>query len=155
MSADDTSSPAADAAALDVLLADAALGPVRRLVPDLSTMKWAMSLARRPRNTAGRFGELGAEVGRIMTGTSTVAPSRGDRRFTDVAWTENPLLKRLARLYLAGSHTAQQLVTDAELDWRDRKRVGSSSRTSCRRPRPATCPWSTRPRPRLPSTRQA
>ena len=43
-----------------------------------------------------------SEAGRVLTGTSTVAPHRGDRRFTDVAWTENPLLKRLVQLYLAG-----------------------------------------------------
>ena len=68
-------------------------------------------------------GGLGAEAGRVLTGTSTVAPHRGDRRFTDVAWTENPLLKRLVQLYLAGGHTAEQLLIDADLDPRDRKRV--------------------------------
>jgi hypothetical protein len=33
------------AAPLDVLLVDAALGPVRRFLPDLSTAKWALPLA--------------------------------------------------------------------------------------------------------------
>jgi polyhydroxyalkanoate synthase len=112
-----------DATAFDVLLTDAALGPVRRLVPNLSTAKWAVSLARHPRTTGRRFGQLGAEVGRIMTGTSTTEPRRGDRRFTDVAWKENPLLRRLAHVYLAGSQTAEQLVGDADLAPRDRKRV--------------------------------
>ena len=102
---------------------DAALGPLHRFLPDMSTAKWAVSLARRPGTTARRLGELGAEAGRILTGTSTLAPHRGDRRFTDVAWTENPLLKRLVQLYLAGSHTAEQLVIDADLDPRDRERV--------------------------------
>ncbi len=111
------------AAPLDVLLVDAALGPLHRFLPDLSTAKWAVSLARQPDITARRLGELGAEAGRILRGTSTVAPLRRDRRFTDVAWTENPLLKRLVQLYLAGSHTAEQLVTDADLDARDRERV--------------------------------
>jgi polyhydroxyalkanoate synthase len=114
---------AESAAPLDVLLVDAALGPVRRFVPDLSTAKWAASLARKPDVTARRLGELGAEAGRILTGTSTLAPRRGDRRFTDVAWTENPLLKRLVQLYLAGSHTAEQLVIEADLDPHERKRV--------------------------------
>ena len=112
-----------DTAPLDVLLVDAALGPVRRFVPDVSTAKWAVSLVRRPRTTARRLGELGAEAGRILTGTSTLAPHRGDRRFTDVAWTENPPLKRLVQLYLAASRTAEQLAIDADLDPRDRKRV--------------------------------
>ncbi len=108
---------------LDVLLVDAALGPLHRFLPDMSTAKWAVSLARKPDITAQRLGELGAEAGRIVTGSSTVAPHRGDRRFTDVAWTENPLLKRLVQLYLAGRHTAEQLVIDADLDTRDRERV--------------------------------
>jgi polyhydroxyalkanoate synthase len=114
---------AESAAPLDVLLVDAALGPVGRFLPDMSTAKWAISLARKPDITARRLGELGAEAGRVLTGTSTVAPHRGDRRFTDVAWTENPLLKRLVQLYLAGGHTAELLVIDADLDPRDRTRV--------------------------------
>jgi len=114
---------AESAAPLDTLLVDAALGPVRRFVPDLSTVKWAASLACQPDLTARRLAGLGAEAGRVLTGTSTVAPHRGDRRFTDVAWTENPLLRRLVQLYLAGGHTAEQLVTDADLNARDGKRV--------------------------------
>jgi polyhydroxyalkanoate synthase subunit PhaC len=110
-------------APLDALLVDAALGPFRRFVPDLSTAKWAVSLSRQPEVTARRLGELGAEAGRILTGSSTVAPERRDRRFTDVAWAENPLLKRLVQLYLAGGHTAEQLVIDADLQPRDRERV--------------------------------
>lgn len=108
---------------LDVLLVDGALGPVRRFAPDLSTAKWAVSLARQPGLTARRLGGLGAEAARILTGTSAVAPRRGDRRFTDVAWRENPMLKRLVQLYLAGGKTAEQLVADADLEPRDRKRV--------------------------------
>ncbi|WP_405064750.1 alpha/beta fold hydrolase [Kribbella sp. NBC_01510] len=111
------------AASPDVLLVDAALGPVRRFVPDMSTAKWAVSLARKPDITARRLGGLGAEARRILTGASRLAPHRGDRRFTDIAWTDNPLLKRLVQLYLAGGQTVEQLLIDADLDPRDRKRV--------------------------------
>jgi poly[(R)-3-hydroxyalkanoate] polymerase subunit PhaC len=114
---------AESSAPLDALLVDAAHGPLRRFAPDMSTAKWAISLARKPDITARRLGALSAEAGRILTGTSTLAPHRRDRRFTDVAWTDNPLLKRLVQLYLAGGHTAEQLVTDADLDPRDRNRV--------------------------------
>ena len=105
------------------MLVDAALGPLQRFRPDMSTARWGVSLARRPGATARRLAELGAEAGRILTGTSTITPHRADRRFTDVAWVENPLLKRLVQLYLAGSHTAEQLVIEADLDPRDRARV--------------------------------
>ncbi|HWU20317.1 MAG TPA: alpha/beta fold hydrolase [Nocardioides sp.] len=119
----DLSSLAADAAPLDVLLVDAALGPLRRFQPDLSTAKWALSMARTPRNTARRIGGLGAEAGRILIGSSDVTPRRGDRRFNDAAWRDNPLLKRLSQVYLAAGTTVDQLVSDADLDPRDRKRV--------------------------------
>ena len=118
-----TASLAERAAPLDVLLVDAALGPLRRFRPDLSTAKWALSLARQPRGTTRRLVELGAEAGRIAVGSSEVTPRRGDRRFTDTAWADNPLLKRLVQLYLAGGQTVEQLVADADLDPRDRERV--------------------------------
>jgi polyhydroxyalkanoate synthase len=111
------------AAPLDVLLIDAALGPVRRFAPDLSTAKLALSLARRPRSTARRLGTFVAETGRIAIGMSTLAPSRRDRRFAESAWTSNPVLRRIVQAYLAGSQTAEELVADASLSWRDDQRM--------------------------------
>ncbi|MBU2694208.1 alpha/beta hydrolase [Pimelobacter sp. 30-1] len=119
-----TATRLADAAApLDVLLVDAALGPFRRFVPDASTARWALSLARRPRTTVRRLGGLAGEAARIAVGASDVTPRRGDRRFADVGWTDNPLLRRLVQLYLASGRTLDQLVDDAALDPRDRQRV--------------------------------
>jgi polyhydroxyalkanoate synthase len=111
------------AAPLDALLVDAALGSARRFAPDLSTAKLAVGLARRPRLTLRRVGSLGAEVGRIAIGTSTLGPSKRDRRFVDEAWSENPLLRRLVQAYLASGQTADELVGDAGLDWRDEQRM--------------------------------
>jgi polyhydroxyalkanoate synthase len=111
------------AAPLDALLVDAALGTARRFAPDLSTAKLAVGLARRPRVTLRRIGLFGAEVGRIAIGTSTLSPSKRDRRFGDQAWTENPLLRRLVQAYLAGGQTADELVGDAGLGWRDEQRM--------------------------------
>jgi len=111
------------AAPLDALLVEAALGPLRRFAPDGSTARFAFHLARRPRTTARRLGGLAAELARIGAGTSTVAPSKRDRRFTDPAWTENPLLRRLVQAYQAAGQTAEQLVGDAALAWQDEQRV--------------------------------
>ncbi len=117
--------PTADVAApLDSLLVQAAHGPYRRFVPDASTAKFAGHLLRHPRRTGRRVADLAKELGRIGIGTSTTAPSKRDRRFTDPAWTANPLLRRLVQAYLAGGQTAQALVTDANLGWRDAQRVG-------------------------------
>ncbi|MFC7504991.1 hypothetical protein, partial [Nocardioides sp. GCM10030258] len=114
---------AENAAPLDALLVDAALGTIRRFVPDASTARWAISLARRPRTTVRRLGGLAGEAAKIVAGTSEVAPRRGDRRFADVGWTDNPLLRRLVQIYLAAGKTVEQLVVDADLDPRDRERV--------------------------------
>jgi polyhydroxyalkanoate synthase len=112
-----------EAAPLDALLVDAALGPARRFLPDASTAKFAVGLARRPGTTARRAGGLAAELARIGAGTSALAPAKRDRRFADAAWTENPLLRRVVQAYLAAGQAADQLVGDAELDWRAEKRV--------------------------------
>src|SRR5882762_1197652 len=89
------------AAPLDALLVDAALGPLRRFAPDASTLKFAVGLARRPGTTGRRLAGLGTEMTRILAGTSTLAPSRRDRRFVDPAWAENPILRRMVQAYLA------------------------------------------------------
>jgi poly(3-hydroxyalkanoate) synthetase len=71
---------------LDALLVDAALGPLRRFTPDASTARWVVRLARHPRTTGRRMAAPGGELATAVAGTSTVAPSRRDRRFTDPGW---------------------------------------------------------------------
>ena len=56
-------------------------------------------------------------------GRSTLAPAAGDRRFTDPAWTANPLLRRIVQAHLAAAGTAEGLVADADLEWRDGERM--------------------------------
>jgi polyhydroxyalkanoate synthase len=119
-----TEEPAEQAAPLDALLVDAALGPLRRFAPDASTLRLALQLARRPGTTGRRLGGLAVELARIGVGSSTVAPPKRDRRFTDPAWTDNPVLRRMMQGYLAAGQTAEQLVGDAGLGWRDQQRVG-------------------------------
>src|SRR5271156_243763 len=89
----DSEQLADEAAPLDALLVDAALGPLRQLAPDTSTAMFAVGPARRP-------GSLAAELARIGVGTSALAPPKRDRRFTDPAWTENLLLRRIVQAYL-------------------------------------------------------
>jgi polyhydroxyalkanoate synthase len=115
--------PADQAAPLDALLVDAALGPLRRFAPDASTLKLAFQLARHPRTTGRRLGGLAVELARIGAGSSTVAPSKRDRRFTDPAWADNPLLRRMMQAYLTAGQTAGQLLDDAGLGWRDEQRA--------------------------------
>jgi polyhydroxyalkanoate synthase len=111
------------AAPLDALLVEAVTGPLRRFVPDASTAKFLARLARNPRSTGRQLGCLASELARVVAGSSTITASRRDRRFTDPAWTENPFLRRLVQTYLAAGETAGQLVTEADLQWRDAERV--------------------------------
>jgi polyhydroxyalkanoate synthase len=115
---------AADAAgALDLLLAGTALGPLRRFVPDRAGVRFAAGLARRPHELARQATWLAGELARVGFGSSALAPSASDRRFTDPAWTANSLLRRLVQAYLAAGQTAGQLVADAGLEGRDAERI--------------------------------
>ncbi len=111
------------AGALDLFLPDAAVGTLRRFRPDSSVVRYAMSLARRPGAVASRAGTLAGELGKIAVGTSAIEAPRRDRRFSDPAWSGNPLLKRTVQAYLAIGQAAEGLLADADLDWRDNERM--------------------------------
>ena len=121
----DSASPGAPetAAALDLLLTQAALGPLRQLFPGRSALRFAAALASRPGLVAGRASSLAAELARVAGGDSAVAPAAKDRRFTDPAWTGNPVLHRVMQAYLATGAAARDLVEAAPLDWRDAERM--------------------------------
>ena len=108
---------------LDLLLSSAALGPLRRLNPGRSGVRLARSLARRPDVVAGHAGALAHELAQVARGSSTLAPAPKDRRFTDPAWSRNPLLRRSLQAYLAASSTASAVVDAADLDWADAEKV--------------------------------
>ena len=112
------------AAPLDLLLTDAALGPLRRFNPGGAGLRLAAALAARPGLVAGRSRHLLGELTRVAAGTSAVAPSRRDRRFTDPAWPGNPVLHRVMQAYLAASQAAEGVVAGAGLDWADAQRAG-------------------------------
>jgi polyhydroxyalkanoate synthase len=115
---------AVDAAGgLDLLLTDAALGVMRRLRPDSSLLRLAAALARRPRLAGGQAAWLGTELGLIAAGRSAIAAPPRDRRFSDPAWTGNPVLRRSVQAYLAAAESAEALVAGAELGWRDDTRL--------------------------------
>ena len=111
------------AAPLDALLVQATRSPLRRFVPTASTAKFAAALVRHPRRTGRQVRDLAGEFTRVVAGSSTITPSRRDRRFTDTAWSDNPALRRLVQAYLATGQAAEDLVSGVDLDWRDAERV--------------------------------
>src|SRR3954470_14293921 len=122
----DPAEDAADAVSggLDMVLVDAARGPLRRLVPPAGTgLRFVSALARRPGTVAGRTGELAREVGKVVVGRSELEPGRKDKRFADPAWTGNPLLRRAMQAHLATARVAWELIDDADLDWQDDERI--------------------------------
>jgi polyhydroxyalkanoate synthase len=111
-------------APLDLLLTDAATGNWRRLLPETNTVgALVKGLANRPIKVVGRARGLAVELGRIAVGSSQIEPDPKDRRFSEPAWTSNPLLHRALQAYLATSRTAEALVEDARLPEADRLRA--------------------------------
>ncbi|MEO7746414.1 MAG: alpha/beta fold hydrolase [Actinomycetota bacterium] len=108
---------------LDLLLSDAALGPLRRLNPGRSGVRLARALARRPDVVGAQAATLAHELAQVARGHSTLAPAPKDRRFTDPAWSRNPLLRRSLQAYLATSTAATEVVDAADLDWADAEKV--------------------------------
>ena len=100
-----------------------ALGMVRRFWPESSMVRYAARLASRPRTVTRRACRLATELAGIAKGSSPIAPQRHDRRFSDPAWNTNPLLRRTVQTYLALGRTAEDLLGDAELGWRDNTRL--------------------------------
>jgi len=53
---------------------------------------------------------LGVELTRIAWGLSDVAPARGDRRFTDPAWSANPVFRMIQQSYIASAQALDRIV---------------------------------------------
>lgn len=111
------------AAPLDLLLSGPTLGIRRRMTPNTSWLHLATSLVKQPAILAKRGGELAKELADVTRGRSDREPARHDKRFADPAWNENPVLKRVMQAYLSASNTAEQLLDDAHLDWRDQEKM--------------------------------
>jgi polyhydroxyalkanoate synthase len=109
---------AAASAALEVLLTDAAVGGRTRLVQPRAAVSVIGALARRPDVVARRARGLAGELARVAVGRSSREAAKGDRRFADRGWQENWLLRRLLQGYLAAGDTVDELISDAEVDWR-------------------------------------
>src|SRR6201988_1312594 len=111
------------AAQLDLLLTTATKPFASRMMPNATWARFAGNLAQHPGAVADRVGTLARELGAIAVGKSHRAPARADKRFADPAWQQNPLLHRIMQAYLAGSETAEGLLDDAQLDWRDNEKM--------------------------------
>ena len=85
------------------------------------TRSLAQGLASVPR-VARASAELSAELARVAMGVSRIEAQRGDWRFADAAWTDNPGYQRLMQAYLAWSDAMLTLSEDPKADWRTAER---------------------------------
>jgi polyhydroxyalkanoate synthase subunit PhaC len=135
---------AASRAALDVMLTDAALesGGSRRFLQPNAAAKAVAGLARRPDRVARRVGGLGTEIARVLAGRSEIAAPKGDRRFVDRGWQDNWLLHRLMQAYLALGGTVDDLISDADLDWKAERQARFAAGNVIDAIAPTNYPWS-------------
>jgi polyhydroxyalkanoate synthase len=110
-------------APLDVLLTEATYSPRQRFFAADATIKLGSSLVRHPRTVARQVGGLVRELGRVAAGDAEIKPPRGDRRFADPAWQDNPFFRRVMQAYLATGAALDGLISDARLDIQTERRV--------------------------------
>ena len=89
----------------------------RDLVTAFASAVWR---ARRvPHESAG----LAAELAKVSVGRSGVEPARGDWRFKDPTWRENPVYRRVGQSYLAASRALEGIIDAEDLDWKTAERA--------------------------------
>jgi class II poly(R)-hydroxyalkanoic acid synthase len=123
------------------MLTDAAAGGRPGLLSAGVTGRMAGSLLRRPARVARRTGGLVGDLAQVTAGRSEIAPSKGDKRFLDPAWSGNPAFKRVMQTYLAYGAALQGLVDDAELDWQDDRRARFTLANIVDAMAPTNVPW--------------
>jgi polyhydroxyalkanoate synthase len=80
-----------------------------------------------PRALAAESVRVAAELARVALGRSEVAPSPRDRRFSDPAWSENPIYRRWAQAYLVWAEGVERLAGRKHDDWRRESRAQSAA----------------------------
>jgi len=80
-------------------------------IPSLWDAVNGMAAALRQGTTvAQEASQLGVELTRIAWSLSDVAPAKGDRRFTDPAWTSNAVFRIVQQTYLASAQALDRIV---------------------------------------------
>jgi polyhydroxyalkanoate synthase len=114
----------------------------RRLLPGPEAARLLLGLARRPARVARRASRLTVGLTRVAAGSSDRTPPKQDRRFSDPAWEESWLFRRLAQGYLEIADEARLLIEDAELDWKNERQVRLVVENLIDALAPTNFPWS-------------
>lgn len=94
------------------------VAPARAMF-DFSTQLWSnpMALLKASQAAAAEWTQLWSGAARRAAGQRVepvIAPARGDRRFADPAWSEDPVFDYLKQAYLLAARQATDLVAKAE-----------------------------------------
>jgi polyhydroxyalkanoate synthase len=81
------------------------------------------ALARALTSQSGLTGTLARDLAAAAAGRQVATPARGDTRFADPAWRENPLYRRLGQAYLASGQAITDAVERADVDERTREQA--------------------------------
>jgi polyhydroxyalkanoate synthase len=90
-----------------------------RAMADFTVQLWSnpMALLQASQAAASEWAELWGAAARRAAGQEVepvIAPERGDRRFGDAAWSEDPVFDYLKQAYLLASKQATDLVSKSE-----------------------------------------
>jgi polyhydroxyalkanoate synthase len=83
----------------------------------------AQRVAVEPGVAAATAADAAGELMRVAVGRSDIAPGKGDRRFADATWQQNPLFRRIMQAYLVENQAAHRVIDEVELDAKSRTRA--------------------------------
>jgi polyhydroxyalkanoate synthase len=78
---------------------------------------------RQPRIALRHLGRFARQELQVLKGDAELQPERGDQRFTDPTWNDNPLYRRFMQSYLAVRRELDEWVEATGLNHRDAERV--------------------------------
>src|SRR5450755_1115866 len=90
-------------------------------VGDAARSLW--SVARRSPGLGRRATSFAAETAKILVGHDGLGPKKGDWRFRDDTWRDNPAYRRLMQTYLAACAALDEVVEATDIGWRDKERA--------------------------------
>jgi polyhydroxyalkanoate synthase subunit PhaC len=122
MTTSDTDDPTASAAVLRA--ADSAAWTEPVATPSATAvLSAAAGTVTQGRVVAREASRLARELLRIAKGSSSVAAAKGDWRFADPTWNENPIYRRVGQAYLSFAGSMDRLVDELERSGKDADRA--------------------------------
>ncbi|MGF1639933.1 MAG: PHA/PHB synthase family protein [Rhodospirillales bacterium] len=84
-------------------------------------------MLQRPEVAYAKAGSFWKDMFRIATGTSDLAPEKGDHRFDDPAWSNQPFYRQAMQSYLSMRNLVEGWVADLPIDPKEAERIRFTS----------------------------